>query len=71
MKWRVDKKPHDCTEWHLWFAWKPVQIGNYMYWLCLLYRRVKFTYVTPRSEYEKVLKSGKDFKWEYHEADYY
>lgn len=71
MKWRVEKLPYDYKDWHLWYAWKPVQIKNYKYWLCLLNRRAKFIYQTSIEEQKAVIKSGKDFHWEYEEPVYY
>lgn len=66
MKWRVGKKsPFDYSEWHEWFAWKPVRIKDYMYWLCFLNRRAKFTYQTLLDQQKETIKNGEDFYWEY------
>jgi len=71
MKWRIKTKPYDYADWHLWFAWKPVQVKSYKYWLCLLQRRAKFTYLIPIHKQKEVIKSGKDFIWEYELPLYY
>ena len=40
MKWRITKKlKKNLAEWHPWFAWYPVQAGDYRYWLCYVVRR--------------------------------
>lgn len=72
MKWRVGKTPkRDYTEWHIWFAWYPVQIKNHMHWLCLLNRRAKFSHMTDLDKQKEVIRSGQDFYWEYVEPVYY
>jgi len=71
MKWRVETKPYDYAEWHLWFAWKPVQIKYHKHWLCVLQRRAKFTYLTALKDQKTVIKSGKGFTWEYEVPTYY
>jgi len=46
MKWRITKKPiPDYLDWHTWFAWKPVRIGDYKYWLCYVSRKAKWNTV--------------------------
>jgi len=51
MRWdtrrvRFDKKMERIAEWHQWFAWHPVTIGNKVYWLERVWRRAneKFLY---------------------------
>lgn len=39
MKWPITKVEKDLTEWHTWFAWFPVTIGNNMHWMELVSRR--------------------------------
>lgn len=35
MKWKIKepKLPKDFSVWHTWFAWFPVKINGYRYWL--------------------------------------
>ena len=35
------KRQH-ITNWHEWFAWHPVRVGEYVYWLERVQRIVKF-----------------------------
>lgn len=69
MKWRVDKKTlFDYSQWHVWFAWKPVEFYGYKYWLCYLNRRANFNYQTMLEQQKETIESGKDFHWEYKET---
>lgn len=38
-EWR-DRKDH-LTKWHKWFAWYPVKIGKYCYWLEFVERKAR------------------------------
>lgn len=80
MKWRhVKPPPFDYTEWHPYFAWSPVKIGDYKYWLCTVMRRAH----APGALGEDLSKARRDqinesihrYKcwdhWEYQEACYY
>lgn len=35
-------KQQYLTNWHEWFAWYPVRVGEYVYWLERVQRIVKF-----------------------------
>lgn len=72
MKWRINpKEPIDYTKPHLFFAWKPVVIGDYKYWLCFLYRQAKFHYDVELKRQEFVIKHTKNYRWIYSEPIYY
>lgn len=38
MRWTVKKKV-EVGQWHPWFAWKPVKVGNENIWLEKIFRR--------------------------------
>jgi hypothetical protein len=38
-KARQQKEYERVKEWHLWFAWRPICLGEYWYWLEFLNRR--------------------------------
>lgn len=35
MRWKIQ----DMKEWHRWFAWYPVKVGDTLYWLEYMERR--------------------------------
>ncbi len=37
MKWLANRTNYD--EWHRWFAWFPIQVGDHYYWLQFLERK--------------------------------
>jgi hypothetical protein len=45
MRWHIKKSPIDITEWHDWYAWRPVWLDEERTWVWLerierkLYRR--------------------------------
>ena len=45
MRWRIvtpEEKVAKLEKWHRWFAWRPVIIGDYKYWLVSIYRRGEY-----------------------------
>ncbi len=45
VRWRIITPEEKVTRlecWHRWFAWYPVVIGDYRYWLTRVYRKGKY-----------------------------
>lgn len=59
MRWRVVPKVKNPEEWNLFFAVKPVQIGDYKYTLCWLLRRAIYAYDDCGRN------TGEFIRWEY------
>lgn len=72
MKWRVGPKDKfDYTLWHDHFAWKPILIGDYKHWLCLVSRRVLFTYEVDIEDQKTTIRHTKEYTFEYKEIMWY
>lgn len=55
MKWassqvRRAQEYERLKEWHLWYAWRPVCIGGYWYWLTFVGRRADPIHWKQRKE---------------------
>lgn len=72
MKWPAGKRPEVVlTEWHKVFAWTPIQIDEYKYYLCWVMRRATVDDAEKQREntYNSVW-AGK-VSWEYALPIYY
>lgn len=44
MRWKSESSSvwkNRIQEWHRWFAWHPIRIGEEKLWLCFVYRRAE------------------------------
>ncbi len=67
MKWRaVPKPPFDYTQPHSHFVWKPIQIGDYYYWMCFVLRQA----IVEEGQVPPTKDTLKEYKWAYEEPSY-
>ena len=73
MKWRVTPKPIiNYLDWHPFFTWKPVQFGDYKYWLCFVNRKaVWHKEVDDANTVNQIIDKCGCKEWEYTEHTWY
>ncbi len=57
MRWHIARS-YDPKEWHRWFAWHPVCVGDELVWLEPVERRIEFGCYDDFPEYRNLQRKG-------------